>query len=123
MPELKPCPFCGGEAEYQQFVNPQNYYAVKCTTCDCGTDGYRLCNFDATPKENKSRNVAVWNTRPDNWISVKDRTPKNGDYVLCVSGAGIVQIALYDTSVYVYGFYANSVTHWQPLPTPPKGCE
>ena len=53
------------------------------------------------------------------WISVDERLPENGEYVLCVSGAGIIQIALFDSSVYVYGFYSNSVTHWQPLPAPP----
>lgn len=113
MEELRECPFCGGEAYLDKATEDYPNYVVGCKNCRIHTAWHST----------KINAITAWNTRPDSWISVKDRTPKNGDYVFCVSGAGIVQIALYDTSVYAYGFYANSVTHWQPLPTPPKGSE
>lgn len=34
-PELKPCPFCGGEA----ILCGQNYYYVFCKECDAETKG------------------------------------------------------------------------------------
>ena len=113
MEELRECPFCGGEARINRVQDICPNYVIRCWECRASTKWFR----------DKKQAIEQWNTRPDSWISVKDRTPKNGDYVLCVSGAGIVQIASYDTSVRVYGFYANSVTHWMPLPEPPKGDE
>lgn len=54
MDELKPCPFCGGEAKVQRF--PHNY-AVYCTECYAST-----IQFKPTDKEA----VEAWNRRTDN---------------------------------------------------------
>ena len=35
MPDLKPCPFCGGKAEL--FHSYDGYHCVQCTCCACGT--------------------------------------------------------------------------------------
>lgn len=35
--KLKPCPFCGGEAERQWGINPKPIYWVECT--ECGIEG------------------------------------------------------------------------------------
>lgn len=61
--KLKPCPFCGGEAEIIQFVNPKNFYRIGCEDCRCGTDGFRTNKTDATNKENIKANADVWNQR------------------------------------------------------------
>lgn len=56
-----------------------------------------------------------------NWISVKDKVPMIGEYVLvyvsdkCFQMTNIV-VTLYDK----YGFNISNVTHWMPLPGPPK---
>jgi hypothetical protein len=63
--KLKLCPFCGGEAKFQQFSNPKNFYNAKCTICDCGTDGFKLCRFENKDKENKTANAAAWNRRTE----------------------------------------------------------
>ncbi len=63
IPQLKPCPFCGGKAEYQQFANPQNFFKVKCTVCDCSTDGFRHNHVQGTDIENKTLNSEIWNRR------------------------------------------------------------
>lgn len=59
------------------------------------------------------------------WISVKDRLPENDDRVLVYldSERGYTKI---DTDgIYYRGGqwvrWGNDVTHWMPLPTPPKG--
>jgi hypothetical protein len=59
------------------------------------------------------------------WIPVTERLPENGEYVLCFCRANIVCVLRRDkdgdwyenpTHVYMSGF----VTHWMPLPSPPK---
>ena len=63
------------------------------------------------------------------WISVEERLPHYLDYVLCVNKFGI-QMVGYLTDYKEGGFRCESgmdscdyITHWMPLPTPPKGVE
>ena len=67
------------------------------------------------------------------WISVNDRLPEEGEYVLCVlkgfNYGGKIQVCKFvpadkfkDKPYFEHfrnGF--PSVTHWMPLPEPPKG--
>ena len=67
------------------------------------------------------------------WISVKDRLPEEGEYVLCVlkgfNYGGKIQVCKFvpadkfkDKPYFEHfrnGF--PSVTHWMPMPEPPKG--
>lgn len=67
------------------------------------------------------------------WISVNDRLPEEGEYVLCVlkgfNYGGKIQVCKFvpadkfkDKPYFEHfrnGF--PSVTHWMPLPHPPKG--
>lgn len=67
------------------------------------------------------------------WISVKDKLPEEGEYVLCVlkgfNYGGKIQVCKFcpadkfkDKPYFEHfrnGF--PSVTHWMPLPQPPKG--
>lgn len=67
------------------------------------------------------------------WISVEDRLPEEGEYVLCVlkgfNYGGKIQVCKFvpadkfkDKPYFEHfrnGF--PSVTHWMPLPKPPKG--
>ena len=67
------------------------------------------------------------------WISVDDRLPKEGEYVLCVlkgfNYGGKIQVCKFvpadkfkDKPYFEHfrnGF--PSVTHWMPIPEPPKG--
>lgn len=60
------------------------------------------------------------------WISVTDKTPDVGERVLVVHAAFGVQIAWrINNGVEKWIFYTHesedkSVTHWMPLPKPPK---
>ena len=63
------------------------------------------------------------------WIPVTERLPEGMDWVLCACKDGEIRILCYDyimddwdihgrpNSCYAKGF----VTHWMPLPEPPKG--
>lgn len=63
------------------------------------------------------------------WISVKDRLPNSGQSVLVCLESKAVTEALYLGDKFVrpemfslrtYKFKTNKVTHWMPLPQPPK---
>lgn len=54
MPELKPCPFCGGEAKVQSFSHDRTVY---CTDCNA-----RVQKFFPTREEA----IEAWNRRADN---------------------------------------------------------
>lgn len=58
------------------------------------------------------------------WISVKDRMPEQYSYVIVFTGLEVTE-AFYDG--WRFGCTSKShpisVTHWMPLPEPPKGDE
>lgn len=61
----------------------------------------------------------------DNWISVEDRLPESGECVLLYSvNSGVVEGAWLSEKNHFeqwrWNAIATNVTHWQPLPNPPK---
>ena len=60
MAKLKPCPFCGGEAEVDilehQYRGFPKTYGVMCLNCNCGTDWFF---------ETEEEAVAAWNRRAE----------------------------------------------------------
>lgn len=65
MTELKPCPFCGGEAEIKHvdWFEPGNYaYGAKC----------EKCGAESRIGDTEAEAIAAWNTRAaiefDNWF-------------------------------------------------------
>lgn len=61
--QLKPCPFCGGIAEFKQFANPKSKAYVECCECHCHTDGYRYGSQYNSFAENKKIHAEIWNSR------------------------------------------------------------
>lgn len=65
----------------------------------------------------------VENLLLERWISVKERLPEPGDYVLVVDKHEYMTVAefahgrFWPDSVYINQV---TITHWQPLPAPPK---
>ena len=64
------------------------------------------------------------------WISVKDRMPEKMEWVLCACRGNIIEVLRYDhimddwdTTMPNRGYFKNFVTHWMPLPEPPKEGE
>lgn len=65
---------------------------------------------------------------PSNWIPVTERLPDEDGWYLCfiypvvLQGAGYCTILPYDKNGFRTGYvYTIDVTHWMPLPEPPKG--
>lgn len=63
------------------------------------------------------------------WISVKDRLPENGGYVVCIAKRNpfsrfMQMVARIEKNGWVNPIteqYISEVTHWMPLSEPPKG--
>ena len=64
--------------------------------------------------------------RKNGWIDAKIDKPKNGlaRVLVCVDGVEIIGFPQIDTDRCIEGEwvrYGSHVTHWMPLPEPPKG--
>ena len=63
------------------------------------------------------------------WISVDDRLPDSGGYVVCIAKRNpfsrfMPMVARIEKNGWVNpitGQYISEVTHWMPIPQPPKG--
>ena len=63
------------------------------------------------------------------WISVDDRLPESGGYVVCIAKRNpfsrfMPMVARIEKNGWVNPIteqYISEVTHWMPLPHPPKG--
>lgn len=60
MTELKPCPFCGGEAEYGA-NSVQGYEYVRCASCKART---------WSCYETKEQAAQAWNTRAEREVGI-----------------------------------------------------
>lgn len=100
----------------------------------CGTVGLDdFEEFDDETVEDIASYLIDNGVTVQEWISVKDRLPEEGEYVLCVlkgfNYGGKIQVCKFvpadkfkDKPYFEHfrnGF--PSVTHWMPLPEPPKG--
>lgn len=53
--KLKPCPFCGGEAEIRKYVNGYNiWFCARCDSC-------KITQTSTTQTEQQA--IAAWNRR------------------------------------------------------------
>lgn len=140
MEGLRECPCCGSEdvipgvrneivttrlgTKTFEFTYPRRLVEIECANCGCSmsepvTEGDEAAGLILYKR---------WNTRASGWISVDERLPERTGYFL-VSYNGADQIRFVAGDVYksgknlgVEGFatFKRSVTHWQPLPEPPK---
>ncbi len=105
---LKPCPFCGNT-----FLGRQEEARKLRIMCPyCGT-------VKTAKKEYAERD---WNKRIScsEWISVKDRLPKDKSEVLFYDELCGIYIGWFDEEWQTEHFNCDSVTHWKPLPNPPE---
>ena len=59
------------------------------------------------------------------WIPVTERLPEKRKWVLCRCEANIVEVLRWENNEWYHDprhvYYQSFVTHWMPLPEPPKG--
>ena len=111
------CPFCGGK-----ICRPDSDFKGSWVLCfGCLARGPRANTAEEA--------VEKWNTLDDQWVSVDDRLPDVEDPVLalCLRDEVIVADYYNHNEWHDLGndhFYLEgTVTHWMPLPEPPKGVE
>ena len=71
----------------------------------------------------------TWQARAaqSEWISVEERLPETEGYVIVAWANGYVELSRCTRDKYSHGgswhpdFIPDDITHWQPLPKPPKG--
>lgn len=147
--ELRPCPFCGGEAFYIKIMgNYEKPHEIYCSKCDGAI----------TEGRSEKQVVTNWNTRPiedelqariaeleaeRRWIPVSERLPDTkivyDEFDVIVelgdieSGEMIRRVDLlsydyrnksWNDDCGEFGFYpVTGVTHWRERPTPPEAQE
>lgn len=146
--KLKPCPFCGGEAN-KRIAFPvdsdgmeMNMYIVGCKNCD----------IDFSALWDEERAIELWNRRAEEhnncWIACSERLPEDCDnrFYMCIvenHEEDLPMFCQYDEN-YGFGFWHDiydkhtlgfvdsefksneelgyeKVIAWQPLPEPYKG--
>ena len=90
-------------------------------------------HWDGHTEADVTRLLSLPDVRENRWISVKERLPeKSLAFYLCYTDAGIIVECLWTNNKYGLGPFGEwgwrimdvpqhqSVTHWMPLPEPPK---
>ena len=116
MLELKSCPHCNGNGRIVSVSGfKSDRYRVVCDSCGAST---REC-------ETEQEAVSAWDMRIDGrWTDVRKLLPIDQEEVLVctLSKNGIRNI---DKGYWAIDRFIHRgralVTHWQPLPEPPKG--
>ena len=55
------------------------------------------------------------------WISVDDRLPEQGEKAICIDADGDMMIGKYTEWGWLFPCYFEDLTHWMQIPEPPKG--
>ena len=109
--QIKPCPFCGCIPEVKGDVVTHRHKD-------------NICIVDDT-----QYGLEEWNKKPDGWISVKDRLPEDAMLYLCFGEIWynkniqqqFIRVVEYKNCKFRCDFNPCAyVTHWMPLPEPPK---
>lgn len=135
MDDLKKCPFCGMDVYFDTVYSYFRDNVIYCDGCDMV---FTLDDVNAS----EEKIAEAWNRRADDgWISVKDRLP-NVDKsklpyeqidIIATNGHSVFPLIYERTRVrnkvvyrwkYCWGVLykspARAITHWRPLPEPPK---
>ena len=105
--ELKPCPFCGGEADNN------NKNIIYCHTCGAIV-AFNMFNAGLIPDEIARK---AWNRRADGWHDASEKPSEKDIYIVCYKGS-VRETALWTGSAW---FPGTNVTHWRPMPDLPEG--
>ena len=128
--DLKPCPFCGGKAEYRRTaIDTKGRYcdAVYVMCPDCNTRTGRVL-YDARKHPHDEEYAEVreaWNKRGEEkseWISVSEKLPRRGRSVLLTDGKAVFEGGLTPSNKWLRltAGIVEGVTHWRPMPEPPR---
>ena len=111
-----------GQRTTKEMVNVSRCTGTKeCDICSCEGDR-RKCDF--YPENRKPENVAKYEKEHEpkfgEWISVKDELPPINQKVIVLTKRGFILIDYVLTLESTWWVSGGAVTHWMPLPEPPK---
>lgn len=66
---------------------------------------------------------AAWSARGNGWVSVETKLPDDHIDVIVLRNGEVNCLRFAYGNFYDFGYEQDGVTHWQPLPEPPKGDE
>lgn len=112
--ELKPCPFCGGEAATKSTIYGYGErYEAYCTKCYIGLDLF----------ESEEDAIKAWNKRATDWIPVEERLPEESGFYFVTADFG-EQVSTanchFDKKIEKWWATMYEVIAWMPLPEPYK---
>ena len=67
MDELKPCPFCGGEAVINEFIDSDGKDSCKCCIVICKKCGCQTKCYEYFLGVTKRNAIDAWNRRVENY--------------------------------------------------------
>jgi Lar family restriction alleviation protein len=124
---LKPCPFCGGKATFED--RDSEHSSAGCISCGVSTHAFYGSSENGTNADARRKAVEHWNRRSPGWISVDERLPENDSKVLValidlpnVWTIRFLNDEWYDLSGRHFKRRKN-ITHWMPIPEPPEVSE
>lgn len=69
----------------------------------------------------KQKEIELARRHARQWISVEDRLPEQGEEAICIAADGDMMIGKYTEWGWMFPCYFEELTHWMPIPEPPKG--
>ena len=116
--DLKPCPFCGGEAEIGRIGSRHSSMIYRCTECGCMLE----TSEDAVSLMNGH---LLWNYRVNTWQPI-ETAPKDDNILGCYDYEVVAEI-YYNTDRKSFLTAGSDIkmpfSHWMPLPEPPESEE
>lgn len=71
----------------------------------------------------KQKEIELARRHARQWISVEDRLPEQGEEAICIAADGDMMIGKYTEWGWMFPCYFEELTHWMPIPQPPKEVE
>lgn len=71
----------------------------------------------------KQKEIELAQRHARQWISVEDRLPEQGEEAICIAADGDMMIGKYTEWGWMFPCYFEELTHWMPIPEPPKEVE
>ena len=96
---------------------------VLCNSLHCNYDEFQCAMTIDTLKT--AENLIANGVTVQEWIPVTERLPKNDTYILAITDGVVVSAYWHNDRFYAVTAIGvatvGCVTHWMPLPQPPKG--